>query len=433
MNAGLSRRRPPLQPARQRGAIASVVALSLLALLGFVGFALDFSQLFVVRGELQQAVDACALAAATELDGSADAITRARSAGMAARNANRVGFQSASWNRASQMLEDEVRFRDAAYAATTLASAARYVECQHTHPGVRLWLLPALGASVASADSAFASTQDIGASAIASRASAQSGCPVPLALRAKAGGAAPNYGFQNGEWVTLLGKCNGSCESGKLGWMNLDGSRSVAETKAELSEPGRCGSRVGDQLGRPSAAQSLDEIWNARFGIYKNNDATHSGHPDFTGYAYTAVNWKNAPPQNAYAGAPAAGSHVTAANFKAKRAAFASYADLGNNIESGDAITGLSLKGGFKSLATAGPSGQHKSEGMNRRIILVPIVNSNSVVIDFACMLMLQPLSGPNADVDVEFIANAAALSSPCTAAGVAGGVAGPQVAVLVQ
>ena len=45
------------------------VAFALLFLLGFMGVALDFGHLFVVKTELQTASDSCALAAAQELDG----------------------------------------------------------------------------------------------------------------------------------------------------------------------------------------------------------------------------------------------------------------------------------------------------------------------------------------------------------------------------
>ncbi|MBS0344726.1 MAG: hypothetical protein JSS56_29835, partial [Proteobacteria bacterium] len=75
----------PTRP-RQRGAILVTTALLLLFLLGFIGIALDFGRLFIVRGELQTALDSCALSAAAELDGSSTALTRATTSGMAAGN-----------------------------------------------------------------------------------------------------------------------------------------------------------------------------------------------------------------------------------------------------------------------------------------------------------------------------------------------------------
>src|SRR6476660_3817128 len=78
---------------RQTGAVILTVALALLFLLGFMGIALDFGHLFVVKTELQTATDSCALAAAQELDGASDALTRATSAGLAAGNLNKANFQ----------------------------------------------------------------------------------------------------------------------------------------------------------------------------------------------------------------------------------------------------------------------------------------------------------------------------------------------------
>lgn len=53
---------------RQRGAYIVTAAFLLLFLLGFMGIAFDFGHLFVVKTELQTAMDSCALAAAQELD-----------------------------------------------------------------------------------------------------------------------------------------------------------------------------------------------------------------------------------------------------------------------------------------------------------------------------------------------------------------------------
>ena len=51
----------------QRGAVAVLVALMLVVLIGAAGIVLDLGRLFVAKTELQNAADACALAAAREL------------------------------------------------------------------------------------------------------------------------------------------------------------------------------------------------------------------------------------------------------------------------------------------------------------------------------------------------------------------------------
>ena len=421
---------------RQKGAVIVTVALALLFLLGFMAIALDFGRMFVVKDELQTSMDSCALSAAQELDGAGDAITRAQSAGIAAGNLNKVNFQSADWSGTGKIVPANITFKDAAYGVTAVPANARYAQCLYTQGGIRMWLFQSMGAFAGSTDPAYSSTKSVGALAVATRASAQTTCPVPLGLKPKQGGTAPNYGFAVGEWVTLLG--SRVPNSGEIGWYNLDGSTSAAETKRELGEPGYCGVRVNDTLGTPGVKESVREVWNYRFGIYRSSDYDPSvNRPDYSGYVYTSTNWKNAVPQNAYAGTAAAGSHSTAANFKTKRLAFASY---GTNVNNGDAITGLNIRGGFNRLATPGvatscpdAARQHHCYGYSRRIVTVPIIDGANKVINYACMFMLQPMSHPTVDVQLEFVGNAGAVGTPCTTNGYAGGTAGPLVPVLVQ
>jgi hypothetical protein len=414
---------------RQRGAMIVTAALVLLFLLGFMGIALDFGHLFVVRTELQTAVDSCALAAARELDKQGTAITRAQSAGRTAGNANRVNMQSATWSGQGQIVTAEITFRDAAYAATTNPAVAVYAQCMHSQPNIRIWLMQAMGAF--SGDTAGnPATRSVTANAVATRASAQTTCPIPIAMKPKAGGTAPNYGFAVGEWATLIQAQNASA-GGQIGWANLDGSNSASETESELEN--HCGTKVGDTLGTPGVQTSVADVWNERFGIYKNSGDPSSGRPDYSGYAYTALNW---PAQfNAYNG-PAPGSPASAQNFVTKRAAFASCADTGTKVKganSCESITGLSLNS-FQKLAVPGNvTGGHMQYGLDRRIVTVPVIDGGNHVIDYACMLMLQPLSIPMTDTQLEFRGNAGAAGSPCTSSGLAGGSAGPLVPVLVR
>lgn len=343
---------------RQDGAVIVLVCFLLFFLLGFMAIAFDFGRLFIVKTELQTAMDSCALAAAQELDSQASAITRARSAGRTAANANRVNLQSVSWDGKGQLTDSDISFRDAAYAPTTLATAARYAQCEHTQSGVRMWLMHATGAFNGNTG-ANPATRAVLASAVASRASAQSTCPIPVAIKAKPGGTpANNYGFQIGEWVTVFDKAGGA-SAGEMGWYNLDGSNNASETAAELAEGGRCGTRIGDTLGTPGAQTSVDRPWNIRFGVYKNSDSPSANHPDQTGYSYTAANWKNAMPQNAFSGTPAPGSHVTAQNYVTKRAAYASLADTTTDLKTGSLITfgDKNKLNSFQKLASPGTAG----------------------------------------------------------------------------
>jgi Flp pilus assembly protein TadG len=417
---------------RQGGAVIITVALLLLFLLGFMGFALDFGRLYIVKTELQTAMDSCALSAAQELDSLAGAVARARSAGRTAANLNRVNLQSSTWDDKGQVTDAEVNFFNSSFTPTTADPDAAYVECAHMQPDVRLWLIRAMAAF--SGDTAtFPATQNVFARAIAKRGSSQTACPIPIALKA-GGGAPPMYGLLPGQWVLVWG--TKSPGSGEFGWYNLDGSTSAKSTKDQL-ESGVCNTRVGDQLGTPGAKTAVDEAWNYRFGIYKNGVDPSLHRPDYSGYSYTATNWKNpGPQQNAYSGTPAAGSDPTAQNFVTKRAAFASFDNAGTSITDGSQIVFGNSKqlNSFKTVATPGAGGQHAQYGASdRRIATVPVIDAGNRVMDYLCVFMLHPMSGPNDDVRIEVIGSAGAPSSPCTTSGLPGGSAGPLVPVLVR
>lgn len=395
---------PPL--ARQRGSIALTTALAMFFLLGCMGLGLDFGRLFVLKGELQTAVDSCALAAAGELDQKADALTRAQNAGLGAGNSNAVDLQSATWGGKGGLVPADVTFLDSSYVATNAPAQARYARCGHRQSGVQLWLLQALGTASATG------VQDVSAFAVATRASAQSTCPVPLGLKPRTGATAPRYGFVPGEWVKLL-MAPGSAANGEIGWMNLDGSTNANETEDELK--GFCGTRVKDHLGTPGVKATIADVWNARFGLYKNSGDPAVSRPDFTGYTYTTVNWPTG--KDAYP------------NYAVKSLAFEACA---GSVKECEDLTGLKLKGGFKDILASGPTG-HGRYGASRRLVTVPVVDGSDNVINFVCMLMLQPLSIPMADVYLEFLDNAASPGSPCATSGLPGGSAGPLVPALVR
>jgi len=417
------------------------VCMLLLFLLGFIGMGLDFGKLFVVKSELQTAMDSCALAAAQELDLQPTAITRATSAGQTAGNLNPVNFQSANWSGQGQLVNADITFKAPDYSVTTDPTVAQYVECRHVQPGVRLWLLQALGAF--SGDTTlYPPTQNVAAAAVATRAHGQTTCPLPVTLKPRECSpgvpcTGPNYGMIPGEWVTVL-TSQSAIPGGYIGWANLDGSNSASETVAEMD--GSCGVAVNDVLGTPGTQTVIAERWNYRFGIYKNrlpdfSVDPSSMRPDLSGYAYTAVNWPRSStecagipgtlPCKAYDGATPAGAHPTADDFVAKQASFAACApDL--DWRTCESITGLSLNS-FHYLSD-GSAGTN-----NRRVVTVPVTDSGNRVIDFMCMFMLQPLSIPMTDVQLEYIGNASLPTSPCSFSGMPGGAAGPLVPALVR
>lgn len=408
---------------RQQGAVIITVALLTLFLLGFIGFALDFGRLFVVKSELQTAMDSCALAAAQELDLQPTAIDRATSAGKTAGNLNAVNFQSSSWSGKGQLVDAEITFRDSAYGPAD-STTAQYVQCQHTQSGVQMWLMQAMGAFLSNATD-YPSTRYVLASAIATRAHGQTTCPLPVAMKPKAGGEAPDYGFTVGEWVPMITD-QSEFTGGHIGWMSLvDGASGTNEIRKQLN--GFCGTKIDDQL-EPSDSgvkTALVEPWNYRFGLYANkpdfgDPANAYKRPDLTGYAYSLEN--------------SSGSNVYN-DFVSRRSANAACAATVADCKSVGSPD-WKLPGNVNYITPAGGKlvpDSHGAEGTNRRVVLVPIVGATDKVVSFACMLMLQPLSIPMVEVQFEYLGNASLPTSPCSFSGMPGGVAGPLVPALVR
>ena len=125
--------------------------------------------------------------------------------------------------------------------------------------------------------------------------------------------------------------------------------------------------------------------------------------------------------------------HVSRLICMTKQLSYASYDDTGTSVSGGDGITGLRMSGGYKTLATPALAGEHQQLGHSRRIVTVPIINTSAKVLDFACMLILQPMTSPTVDIQLEFIGNAGSANSPCSSNGAASGASGATVPVLVQ
>lgn len=412
---------------RQKGAVIILTAMSLLALLGFMGIAMDFGHMFVVKTELQTAADSCALAAAQELDGGSDALVRATRAGKTAGNLNKVNFQGA----AAGLVDADVIFSDVlngSYSHTFSPVAnAKYAKCTSTKAGMLPWMIQALTA--VSGNTAFAGNQGVMALGVATRTSAQTACAIPVQIRPKAGGTAPNYGYTPGEWIPSLYNETGPgppsvIGPGQFGWANLDGSTNANETIRELLGNGFCNLSVGDNIGTSGAKFSASVAWNSRFGLYRNgagNPDITTAAPDTTGYSYTDVNW---PSQSNAVG-----------DFLARRANFRSYGDLVDTVNNGNTITGLNVSNAYN----PGNMGTHAlgpralaTFGASRRLVLAPIVASTTLT-DWACVLMLAPIDKPTTTVYLEFVGNAKAISSPCASAGKPGLGNGPLVPALVQ
>lgn len=381
-----------------------------------MGFALDFGRLFIVKTELQTAMDSCALSAAQELDGNADALTRAINAGRTAANLNKMDFQGEAVVEA----DTDVVFSDSLIgtysAAFTPVANARYAKCLYTKSGIASWILQSWSAFTG--DASYAAQRSVGAVAVATRAPSQSNCLMPVGICQKSTGAP--WGFTRGEWIEGVTNDNDDVESGQFRWIDFTGSGGGGrEIKDLLTGSGQCGlPGTATEVGKSGKTNGAVAAWNTRFGIYQGSLNADSAPPDQTGYAWYA--------DSAAAKNPGRYDDPSANGFAAKRNAFAPYEGDNQNPDT-------------KSLKTQGNySSTDYTRGSNRRLITTAVVECPSITLKgFACMLMLHPLeknaSGKQSKMWLEFIGDAAAAGSPCATAGLPGASTGPQVPTLVQ
>ncbi|WP_229228633.1 pilus assembly protein TadG-related protein [Comamonas thiooxydans] len=415
---------------RQHGAFLITFALFMLFLLGFMGIALDFGRLFVVKTELQTAVDSCALAAAQELDGQSSAITRARSAGMAAGNANNANLQSTSWNGVGKITASDIDiFRDKEYLITTDAKKAQYAECKYTMSSIKLWLLQAMGAFTGDSTT-WAGNGTVGARAVATRAPSQTNCLMPIGLCKK-----PTGSFSPGEWLSGVTNDKDETEaSGAFKWLDYTGPGGGAnEIKNLLAGNGACNlpgtaTNVTDPSKNGKTNGAVD-AWNTRFGIYKGSYNQTDNPPDETGYAWYAAK------DDASLKKPGRYSDQSSAGFSAKRSVHAPY--QGDNQADNKQLNAVNGNGNGN-----GNGGTDYTKGGSRRIMTVGVVDCGAPKLQltgFACVLALHPMakaaSGKNEKMWLEYISDASAMTgNPCSTGGLAGtGSNVPLVPTLVR
>jgi hypothetical protein len=445
---------PRTGASRQRGAVALVVGLLLPVLLGAVGLALDSGHLYLTRTELQNAADACALAASYELTGApaipGAAFSRAEAAGRTVARQNKVGFQRHGIADA----EVEVSFGSGLSAGSGWAGAgaaspaARYVRCAVTRSDIAPWFMQVLGAG----------PKRVNALATATLSPAQTTCAIPMGLCAQPGGSAPNFGYVKGDWYGLNFSETGSNVnySGNFRWIDFDPSATTPgcsgsgaqELSCLMSGTGQCSlpapntggcSSSGNAktspgcVGQSGNMASMESAYNARFGLYKGGSGNlqiHSSVPDITGYAYAweggQGNWPLG--RNAYAG-----SSSTTPNFTQARAANLGTAQL----------TGLSPPFYANAYNPTTPA-QHQAYGADRRRVTMPIVDcsgfsggQHAPIRGYACVLLLDPYrkQGQAVKSKVEYLGASSEAGSPCSSSGIAGDSAslGPLVPALVQ
>lgn len=419
---GLSSRRNDRYLRREKGAVAVIVALSLVALVGFVGLALDLGKLFVAKTELQNSADACALAAARELAGAnTNQLILAEAAGLATGERHNVLFQD------EQVVISSVAFSETltgSYQAAFTGPGAtnmRFARCEANRADIANWLIQVLNIL----PDAAIGNQTVAASAVATLTHGQSTCALPVAVCESSLATK-----EKGDWLeSLLDPGEGL--TGDFLWASFAG-KGTKDIKNLLTGPGECNIPVtGEKIGDPGVRAGAYDAWNTRFGAYKGTYSVNNAPPDWSGYAYTAKNWPSC--------------KDAASDFFQKRA------DYTPIQEPSIVPTGLKVL----PPARAAIRDEYISKGGDRRPTIVPSVdcpefetNKQATIERWVCVLMLHPLdqnpdadafagcsSGPGNRAFLEYLGSADDPDSPCASSGIVGGPAsvGPMVPALVR
>lgn len=398
----------------QGGAVAVIVALSLAVLIGVVGLALDLGKLYIVRSELQNSADACALAAVRDLTGATINLSVSEAAGITAGNLNRVFFQSTPVQLAT---DSNVTFSDSLTnpflpkGSVAKPSTMKYVKCTTSLANISNWFVQVLdvlpGNSVANAS--------VSTMAVATISPAQTTCAIPVFVCMAGTQVSPPIAGQSytpGQWIGSKTGSPPTYGPGNFGWAALDGSNSAVSIRNELTGNYCALPAVGSSVGSPGNKITDSGAWNSRFGIYANPYSQSADTPDFTGFAYTTGTW--GPASNAYS------------DFVSKRSTFTPY--------QGDSALGI--------ITSGSSSGTTYSAGADRRLALAPEVDCTQLLSGhkaniawWDCVLMLDPMDKAGDAVHLEYEGKSTDASVPCATAGIPGdgSSVGPLVPVLVQ
>lgn len=380
---------------RQQGAMLIFFLIMLPILIATMGLALDIGKFFVVKSELQNSADACALAAAYELDGTATQFTRANTAGLNLAAKNNVYFQQGAV--AGTTVQFSTTANGGYVAAGSAPANAGFVRCNVSQPNVPNWFIQLVGIG----------NQTIPATAVATNVPGQSTCSLPVGLCDAPPGTPP------GTWLEGVQSAAGG-ETGFFRWIDFNPpAGGASELNALLSGANTCSissTNPNLPIAGYGVVSSADRHYNTRFGIRAGGTPNDSV-PDYSGYAYFPTNWPSK--FNAYSD--------FVANRRPVNAAY-------------QGVSGITISGNPTILSSA----ELAAQGSNRRVAVAPVINCATQTFQrWACVFLLHPMSTsgpPSTRMYLEYLGDAN-NAGPCKSfefAGPSNG-AGPKVSALVQ
>lgn len=388
---------------------------------------MDAGRLFVVKAEMQNAMDACALAAAAQIGApTAAQLAIAEAHGKRVGSLNKANFQGTSIAEADiTVLFSSAATPDSGFVtrdAVANPATVVWTQCRANRNNLNSFLVKVI--DIVSDTKAIAS-KSTGASAVATLAPGTTACALPLAVCRGESGVADScyhptapFNLTKGCWLQGAEDPGGATTSGRYKWVQFPGATTTKTMEQLISGAGVCNlGSVGTVTAAGGQISTFRDAWNGRFGVAQGGKGV-TGQLDYSGYAYT-----NAKSQGKK-GTPNWPSGSDAfADFVTKRGTNTPWNGI-NPDQTGKAWS-------------AATTTQHKAGG-DRRLVTVPVINcpisaGANPVLGFACVMMLNPELNPNGYVNLEYRGTAGDPTSGCATSGFAGPGGATRVPALVR
>lgn len=406
---------------RQRGAYTAAFAVMLVFLLGFVGLAMDSGRMFIAKTELQNAADACSLAAASTLSTlvNSDQIALASATGVAVATSNQYKLQgkaipSGNVTVSFSYSQDGTYSEASSFTPNASNTTAPYAKCVVTDPEInpiltKVWNIFTPGS---------VGTSSAKAMAKASLIPGGSACGFPIAICDDGTGTLQPPSGGNAVWLEAV-RTTGTGAKGWYNWIDFKNEKgqTLCDSKSNptstpcvrsyLTGDGMCQSAYATQVSASSGFKSAaQELFNNRFGIYK--DAAASSYdpdvekPDFSGVIFNPANLLNKdvyPAYRRYLSNGTAGVQIVTSTS----ATYSTSNDLCTRNARGqvsNACSGSFTSGVIDATYSKTGTNDRKKYAMNRRMVLVPIVSCTTAgalttdpapIKDWACALLTTP------------------------------------------
>lgn len=259
--------------ADERGAVATTYALALVGLVVAAGVGYDYAQVATLDTELQNAADQAALAGATQLDGNANAIARAKTAAQTyvantSLMANDGGTSAVAIDSASYAFYATKTDAENDTNAVTADASAKYVKVSIVSRKAHYTLTPIISRVVQSGSINASATAGLGSSI----------CKVPPVMMCNpaANPAVFDVASYIGKGLLLVAHGNGgSYAPGDFGYLDVGaGANALGKLLGYANPPGDCVD-ITAPTTQPGSMASVINDFNTRFDIFDNGDSNN--------------------------------------------------------------------------------------------------------------------------------------------------------------